>query len=973
MPLALASPTTIGLYINSVRISSSSTDPYTDLLGTDGYGTYSGGNKLDELFSYMAFMGYNYGITYGTSGTAFVGSDSANETFTATGNDYLKELIYKAKVNFGITEMAAVCDLFKVNTSLPIANRDGLHQIRKILDYNSDHSFNANYLIDWINIETEFWNFPESAFTVTLNGRVNVSGNTVSWTGSGTTTNFITAGVRANHFIKIAGQYRQVIDVTSNTTLRIDRALSSSVSNQSVLWATSSSGSNTNNTVDYNTFLYRIAGAEALIDAGAGTELLEIYVGFPDYTNYGSGQLAAIDAHLDRMLLHNYAYKPSWSRMDGGTIDRVTGDLVTDTSKVHEIGAIISMESFTFNNSSCSDNSANNFSGYLAEGRTQYPTLNGSITYTGSCTCSTPCSSLGVFTVPAITDPPKSLQDFWDYLTPDPVVVLSPAVSSPTYNQAINAGGTDGTNLDNYTQFRTLVVFDQELVRQLTTDPPDPIVISGSVTDIPCSGDGSVNITVSGGTAPYTYLWDDAGATTTQDLPGITIPDTYTVVVTDAVAATATAAFTVGEVVDNIDITLTATVTGCEPNAGFLTITGITGGTPPYTYQVDAGAVVALSTVPVTVGSLSINTSHSVTILDANGCTRIESITPTRTLATFSSSSVATTCGLNNGTVTINILTGTAPFVVSCSTKPDVTTSATTIVFTGLAAATYDLEIVDANGCSATGTRAVNTGAATFTLGSVVENISCYGEATNSVNLTVTGGTGPFTYVWSNGANTQDLANVRSGNYSVTVTDANGCVVTHNAIVTGAHTAPIEITSTVTDVSEDGLTLGSISIDSVSGADPVGYVWSHGPTTSSVTGLEEGTYTVTITDTDDDCGQVFSFTIERECANYTRTEFETILFNAQCCRGQLTEVLRKRLILGNTDEIKCTFRKLKLLDIIIRRLSALENPMNSDCLGCDGVYDLLLKIKEICDCDCCGDESIVVEYDNTTNSINPAE
>ncbi|MCB9185745.1 MAG: SprB repeat-containing protein [Flavobacteriales bacterium] len=115
-----------------------------------------------------------------------------------------------------------------------------------------------------------------------------------------------------------------------------------------------------------------------------------------------------------------------------------------------------------------------------------------------------------------------------------------------------------------------------------------------------------------------------------------------------------------------------------------------------------------------------------------------------------------------------------------------------------------------------------------------------------SVSVAVTGGTAPYTVLWSTGATTMSVSNLMAGSYSVTVTDANGCTTTCSAQVD----EPSDLTATCSKV--DGTcsnnNQASVSVTAAGGTAPYTYLWSNGSTASSISGLAAGTYSVTVTD-----------------------------------------------------------------------------------------------------------------------------
>jgi hypothetical protein len=125
-------------------------------------------------------------------------------------------------------------------------------------------------------------------------------------------------------------------------------------------------------------------------------------------------------------------------------------------------------------------------------------------------------------------------------------------------------------------------------------------------------------------------------------------------------------------------------------------------------------------------------------------------------------------------------------------------------------------------------------------------NVSCNGDNTGSINLTVSGGIAPYTYLWNNGSTTKNRANLIAGTYKVTVTDANGC--TKNKIIKILQPTVIVITPTITNVSCNNGTDGLISLTITGGTAPYTYSWNDGSTIQNKTNLSVGTYTVTVTD-----------------------------------------------------------------------------------------------------------------------------
>ncbi len=367
----------------------------------------------------------------------------------------------------------------------------------------------------------------------------------------------------------------------------------------------------------------------------------------------------------------------------------------------------------------------------------------------------------------------------------------------------------------------------------VTVGQPQPLVATGTPINIACFGanNGGVNISVVGGTSPFTYLWSNGA--TTRDITGIAA-GTYTVTVTDVNGCKDTVSATVTQQAA-LSVTATPTDVTCFGlNNGSIT-TSVNGGVAPYTYTWGAGQPTTANRSNLAPGT------YTVTVTDANNCTGTATATITQPdLLTASATGSALLCfGDQNGAATLTVAGGTAPFTYAWSNQ------ATTQNLTGLVAGNYDVTITDANGCTATASASVTepTLLAANATGSAV---SCFGDATGTVTLTVTGGITAYTYLWSNGATTQNLSGLAAGAYTVTVTDANGCTATASASVT----EPTLLTASATGsaISCYGDATGTATLTVSGGTTAYTYLWSNGATTQNLTGLSGGAYSVTVTD-----------------------------------------------------------------------------------------------------------------------------
>ena len=349
---------------------------------------------------------------------------------------------------------------------------------------------------------------------------------------------------------------------------------------------------------------------------------------------------------------------------------------------------------------------------------------------------------------------------------------------------------------------------------------PD-MTISGSVSDVTCHGydNGSIDITVTGGTSPYDYSWSNGA--TTQDISGLSAGE-YTVTVTDDAGCEKTKKYTVSQP-SKLDISGVVTDVTCHGyDNGSIDIT-VTGGTSPYDYSWSNGATTQ------DISGLSAG-EYTVTVTDDAGCEKTKKYTVSQP-SKLDISGVVTdvTChGYDNGSIDITVTGGTSPYDYSWSN------GATTQDISGLSAGEYAVTVTDDNGC--TKSKKFDVGEPDpLAISGVVADVTCHGYDNGSIDITVTGGTSPYDYLWSNGATTQDISGLSAGEYAVTVTDDNGCTKSKKFDV--GEPDPLAISGVVADVTCHGYDNGSIDITVTGGTSPYDYLWSNGATTQDISGL----------------------------------------------------------------------------------------------------------------------------------------
>ncbi|MBL0053740.1 MAG: SprB repeat-containing protein [Bacteroidetes bacterium] len=228
-------------------------------------------------------------------------------------------------------------------------------------------------------------------------------------------------------------------------------------------------------------------------------------------------------------------------------------------------------------------------------------------------------------------------------------------------------------------------------------------------------------------------------------------------------------------------------------------------------------------------------------IVSYGTCTQAVSITLTEpTLLTATATRTNVGCnGNNNGTATASGAGGVMPYTYAWSNGQ------TTQTATGLMGGTYTVTIGDANGCTAIASYTVTAPVSGLSITESHVNPTCIGN-NGSINITVTGGTPPYSYIWTGGQTTEDLTGIGAGSHTVTVTDAGGCTISLCVVLTQPNAIAVSVSTSA--ASCNGGNNGSAAAAASGGTAPYSYLWSNGGNTSSITGLYPGTYTVTVTD-----------------------------------------------------------------------------------------------------------------------------
>lgn len=365
-------------------------------------------------------------------------------------------------------------------------------------------------------------------------------------------------------------------------------------------------------------------------------------------------------------------------------------------------------------------------------------------------------------------------------------------------------------------------------------------IVTATQNDVSCSGlcDGSISLTINGGTPAYTTAWSNGAST--PNINGLCV-GAYSYTVTDGAGCKAVQNFSLATrtpivfSVPDIDNPL------CNNNCNGVVTTIPSGGTLPYTYS----WIVSTSTTSIANALCAGN--YSVTVTDANGCSSQETYTLTGP-STISVTAVVTDANCNasaTGSINLTVAGGVPGPGYTYSWTPN---NAITEDITNLTVGTYSVVITDANGCNVDSSFVVNEPTAIVD-NSVITSAACFGNCNGSIGLAPTGGTGPYTYSWTPSASTPTITNLCPGPQTATITDNQGCSVVFN------YNVPSLTTITATTLSINNLCFndcnGVLTATTIAGGvAPYTVQWNDplGQMGNTASGLCTGSYSATITD-----------------------------------------------------------------------------------------------------------------------------
>ena len=432
-------------------------------------------------------------------------------------------------------------------------------------------------------------------------------------------------------------------------------------------------------------------------------------------------------------------------------------------------------------------------------------------------------------------------------------ISISPLGGTPPYAFTWSSGETTQNISGKKAGTYMVTVTDSKgctfVLTNMITEPSD-IALTGNAQTVHCFGgnDGGIELMAGGGTPDYNFNWTGPNNfTSTQGTLFGLSAGTYNATVTDAAGCTKLYTTQVAQPAAALTISLPQVAdTVCFLATDGKATVVASGGTPPYAYLWDPNGQTTATATGLAAAP------YSVVVTDANGCTQLAStfVTQKEELFAFAEAGAPSCSGAANGTATVTgvFYGANSADINSFSYLWNTTPPQTGPKATGLAASqTYSVTVTDAQGCSDVQMVTIANQPPVVALIGGSQNVKCFGDATGWATATGAGGSKPYTYFWSGGTQTDSLTqNLAAGNYSVTITDANGCPATATVTITQPPALAVNLFST--DVKCFGESNGTAKATPSGGTPPYQYVWWNGALTQTVESLPAGTIGLTVTD-----------------------------------------------------------------------------------------------------------------------------
>lgn len=456
----------------------------------------------------------------------------------------------------------------------------------------------------------------------------------------------------------------------------------------------------------------------------------------------------------------------------------------------------------------------------------------------------------------------------------------------PPYEYKWNTGQTNQFNFGLGADQYLLTITDSKGCGKIATTQltaPNALVLSTSFTPPSCenNADGSATVNVVGGTGMYNFLWSDSATQTTQTAINLK-PDSYEVTVSDENGCHAIQQVTVNSAT-SISTSFSINPASCTDRAdGSVTVT-VVNGSGDYTYLWSNGNTSNTNTQ-------LLPGQYTVTIQDGNACAIIDTIeiASPSVLRVDSIQQIMPTChGTASGILEAFVSGGTAPYNYNWDND-----LVTTNPYTGASAGNHALSVVDANGCIVLSQNINLVEPPILEATTVLQNVKCFNGDDGSVMITTSGGITPYNFLWDDEINktTSIASGLVAGEYTVTVTDANDCVLPVSFTINQPFT-PLSSQIIQTDTACFNQNQNKATVLSSGGTGPnYRFEWSHGATSAFVNNLPAGNYEVSIYD-ENNCQRVDAINIiELDSITFSIIEVKPSCHNSADGRLTITPI-----------------------------------------------------------------------------------
>ena len=357
-------------------------------------------------------------------------------------------------------------------------------------------------------------------------------------------------------------------------------------------------------------------------------------------------------------------------------------------------------------------------------------------------------------------------------------------------------------------------------------------------TNVTCNGfeNGMIDITVNSGTSPFTFDW--LNNANTEDLDSLA-PGNYSVTVMDTFGCKSSINTSIAEP-EKLSLSETHEAADCYGNNTGSIDVSISGGIPSYSYDWSN------SSTDEDMYTL-FSGSYEVIVADANGC--LDSLTIEITQPDsleLTAVTTSATCSGSDGTLDVTVMGGNGNY------QYDWTGGVMTEDLVDYPAGTYSVTVTDDKGCALIYTDSIDSKSYISVIDKLTDVI-CFGNTTGAIDIYVLNGTSPYTFTWSNGDTTEDIADLTAGLYTVTVTDSNLCTITMNYLINEPTILEVILNSPIVgngfNVSSYGGNNGEIELTVNGGLPPYSILWVEtSDTVANLYSLFAGTYNVIVTD-----------------------------------------------------------------------------------------------------------------------------